>query len=343
MAATRSARSTRTPGTRSTAESVTSVSTTTARHPGPRHQAGARRGPGVLQRLWQHRVAALLVLPGLAVLLVFSYVPLFGNAIAFIDYSPYLGILHSPFVGLQNFRDVVVNRQFIHALLNTIEINVLILIFAFPAPIALAILLNGLIGNGVKRFVQTVIYLPHFMSWVVVVSLWLEMFGGAGLLNSALRSHGLPTVNIMGSPWFFKPLMTLEYIWKSTGWNTIVFFAALTTIDSEQYEQAAVDGATRWRQTWHITLPGLRGITVLLFILQLGNLLSVGFEQIFLQIPLVGQDAGNVISTYVYYQGVADGNLSYSTAAGFLQAVVAALLIYGANRVSKALGEDGLF
>lgn len=296
-----------------------------------------------MQRLWQHRIAALLVLPGMAVLLIFSYVPLLGNAIAFTDYSPYLGFFHSPYVGLRNFRDVIENTQFIHALINTVEINALIMIFAFPAPIALAILLNGLVGDRVRRFIQTVIYIPHFMSWVVVVSLWLEMFGGAGLLNDILRANGMHSFDLMSDPSFFKSLITIEYIWKNTGWNTIIFFAALTTIETEQYEAAAVDGATGWQQTWHITLPGLRSITILLFILQLGNLLSVGFEQVFLQIPLVGQDSGNVISTYVYYQGVVDGNISYSTAAGFLQAVVAAGLICGANWIAKALGEDGLF
>src|SRR6185503_3255219 len=220
---------------------------------------------------------------------------------------------------------------------------VLQLIFFFPAPIALALLLNSMVSESAKRFMQSVLYLPHFISWVIIIALWQQLFGGAGLLNQALRESGQPTINIMSNPAFFKPLVVLELIWKETGWGTIIILAALTRIDVTLYESAAMDGASSWRRLWHITLPGIRGVIVLLLILRLATTLNTGFEQMFLQRNAVGAQAAEVLDTFTYFRGIQGGDWGFSAAVGLVKGVIAALLVFGANRVAKALGDDGAF
>ncbi|WP_286344985.1 ABC transporter permease [Frondihabitans sucicola] len=250
-----------------------------------------------------------MALPGVLLLLLFQYLPILGNVIAFQDYEPYLGISGSPWVGFRNFA-VIFNGDpaFLHALGNTLAVLLLQVVFVFPAPIALALALNGLVSEKLKRFVQSVLYLPHFLSWVIVVSISQSMLGGSGLLNNWLRSGGHEAVNIIGNASIFKELLTSQVIWKDTGWATILFLAALSQIDASLYEAASVDGASRWSQLWHVTLPGLRAIIILLFILRLGDALTVGFEQIILQQGPVGNQVSDVLDTYVYNNGVLNGN-----------------------------------
>lgn len=303
-----------------------------------------RARPTLRQRFRRDRLLIALGVPGLAILLLFHYVPLLGNVIAFQDYQPFLGIMHSPWNGVDNF-SVIVNGDpaFLNALKNTLIILVLQVVFVFPAPIAMALLLNSLLSERVKRVVQSILYLPHFLSWVIVVAIFQSMLGDSGLLNNWLRSQGHGTFSFIGNAALFKELLTSQVIWKDTGWATILFLAALSTIDAALYEAAAVDGASRWRQLWHITLPGMRSIIVLLFILRLGDALTVGFEQILLQQGPVGNSASEVLDTYVYHNGILEGSWGVAAAVGLVKGMVGVALVLGANKVAHLFGEQGVY
>ncbi|MGW2514301.1 ABC transporter permease [Streptomyces scopuliridis] len=283
------------------------------------------------------------MLPGVVYFLVFHYGVLFGNVIAFKDYIPFEGFWGSAWVGFQSFSDLFGDPDFWHAAVNTVEIAALQLIFYFPAPLALALLLHSLTSNTLRRVVQSVVYLPHFMSWVIVVAMAQQMLGATGLFNSMLSGAGLHTVDIIGNPELFKPLTVLEVIWKDCGWGTIIFLAALTQVDDQLYEASAIDGAGPWRRFWHITLPTIRPIIILLLIMRIGDILSVGFEQILLQRTTVGPDAAEIIDTFVYYQGIVGGNFGFGAAAGLFKGVVGAILVFAANRISHRLGEQGVY
>ncbi|WP_405061968.1 ABC transporter permease subunit [Kribbella sp. NBC_01505] len=295
-------------------------------------------------RLGRDRVLLLFALPGAALIIAFHYVPLLGNVIAFKDYQPFLGIGGSDWAGWSNFA-VIFNGDpaFLRALKNTLILTGLQSVFVFPAPILLALLLNSLFSERIKRIAQSILYLPHFMSWVIVVALFQQMLGGSGLLNNYLRSHDLATLNIIGNSELFHVLLTSQIIWKDTGWATILFLAALSQIDSQLYEAASVDGASPTRQLWHVTLPGLRGIIILLFILRLGDSLTVGFEQIILQQQAVGRDISEVLDTYVYNNGVLGGAWGVAAAVGLVKGLVGVALVLAANKVAHIFGEQGVY
>ena len=308
-----------------------------------RRAAEATGSPTLGQRIWQHRWLYLFVAPGLVYFILFRYLPLLGNIIAFQDFSPFLGFRGSPFVGLDNFRKLFTDPEFKTALSNTLIISALQLVFFFPLPIALALLLNSIVSEPVKRFMQSVLYLPHFISWVIIVALWTQVFGGDGFINQVLRNQGLGTINLMGNPDLFKPLVVLQVIWKETGWGTIIFLAALTKIDVQLYEAAVVDGASPWRRLWHITLPGIRSVIVLLLILRLSQVLTTGFEQMFLQRNAVGADAAEVLDTFTYFRGIQGGDWGFSTAVGLVKGLVGMVLVFAANKIAKWFGDEGAF
>lgn len=285
----------------------------------------------------------LLMVPGVAYLAIFFYVPLAGNVIAFQDYLPFVGIRSSEFVGFQNFVTLAQDPDFWNAVRNTLIIAFLQLVLYFPVPLVLALVLNSILSGRIRKFVQSVVYLPHFISWVLVVALFQEVLGGAGLLNGFLRHHGMDTLNIMSNPEWFKLLVTAQVIWKDTGWGTIIFLAALVAVDTSLYEASAVDGAGKWRRLWHVTLPAVRGVTILLLVLRLGDILSVGFEQLLLQRDAVGAEASDVLDTFVYYNGVLGGDWSTSAAAGLAKGVIGMILIFGANKVAHLFGEAGVY
>ncbi|MEV6410205.1 ABC transporter permease subunit [Kribbella sp. NPDC051718] len=298
----------------------------------------------MLQKLRRDRVLLLFALPGTALIVAFHYVPLLGNVIAFKDYQPFLGIGSSEWAGWQNFSVIFTgDPAFLDALRNTLILTSLQSVFVFPAPIALALLLNSLFSERIKRIAQSILYLPHFMSWVIVVALFQQMLGGSGLLNNYLRSHDLATLDIIGNSELFHVLLTSQIIWKDTGWATILFLAALSQIDSQLYEAASVDGASRLKQLWHVTMPGLRGIIILLFILRLGDSLTVGFEQIILQQAAVGRDVSEVLDTYVYNNGVIGGAWGVAAAVGLVKGIVGVVLVLAANKVAHIFGEQGVY
>lgn len=311
---------------------------------------GSRPGAGNLRpraslkvRFNRDRSLVFMALPAVILLGVFAYLPMLGNVVAFQDYSPFVGIPDSPWVGMENFSRVMADPEFWLAVKNTLVITAFQLVFFFPIPIALAMLLNSLVNPRLRAAIQAVVYLPHFFSWVLVVSVFQQIFGGAGLLNQSLRANGWQAMDVMTNPDTFLFLITSQAIWKDAGWGIIVFLAALSAIDPAQYEAAAVDGANRWKRMWHVTLPGLRSVIVLLLILRLGDSLTVGFEQMILQRDAVGADASEVLDTFVYYTGVQNGDWSYAAAAGLIKGLVSLALILAANKVAHIFGESGVY
>jgi putative aldouronate transport system permease protein len=311
--------------------------------------AGRRNKRSLSMRLRADWPLLLMTAPGALVLLIFHYVPTLGNVIAFQDYNPFEGnnafeaFIHSEWIGFGNFETLFEDPAFWDAVRNTLSITFFQLVFFFPLPILLAILLNGVVSARLRSLIQGVVYLPHFFSWVLVITFFVQMLGGAGLLAQEMRQHGLHEWNIMANPAAFIVLVTAEAVWKDVGWGTIVFLAALAAIDPTLYEAAAADGAGRWRRLWHITLPGLRPVIVLLLILRLGDALSVGFEQYILQREAVGRQAAEVLDTFVYYQAIVPQQWGLGAAAGLFKAVVGLALILTANKVAHRLGEQGVY
>jgi putative aldouronate transport system permease protein len=303
----------------------------------------SRRRSERRRRLRRDRTLLIMTVPTVVLLLVFNYVPMFGTATAFQQYSIYAGFMHSPWVGLDTFESMFGDPLFWSAFENTLVLSLVQLVLFFPVPIALALLLNSIMSNRVRTAVQSVVYLPHFFSWVLAVTIFQQMLGGAGALNTFLRQHGLATWDIMTDPETFKYLVTAQVVWKEAGWGIIVFLAALAAIDQNLYEAAAADGAGRWRRLWHITLPGIRGIVVLILVLRLGNVLTVGFEQMLIQRGAVGRDASEVLDTYAYFYGVVNANFSLGAAASLFKGVLSLIFILAANKIAHLVGEDGLY
>ncbi|RFU84381.1 sugar ABC transporter permease [Streptomyces triticagri] len=299
---------------------------------------------GLLRRIVRDRVVLLMALPGLGVMLAFAYLPLLGNFIAFQEYLPFVPLGRSAWVGFDNF-SVIFNgdQEFLNAVGNTLTITLVQVVFVFPAPILLALLLNSLMSERLKKIVQSILYLPHFLSWVIVVAIFQQMLGGGGMLNNALRSAGQGTVNILGNPDAFIAVITSQVMWKDTGWATILFLAVLAQISPTLYEAASVDGASKMRQLWHVTLPGMRGIIIMLLILRLGDSLTVGFEQILLQQKAFGREASEVLDTYVYNNGIVGGQWGVAAAVGLVKGLVGVALVYGANKVAHVFGESGVY
>lgn len=314
------------------------------RPPGSDAPIERRKKPSFWQRVKRDKLVLLFAAPGMLLLIAFQYYPLLGNVIAFQDYVPYLGISESLWSGLDNFKILFTNDpQFLTALKNTLILTVIQAVLVFPLPIVLALLLNSLMSNKLRQTVQSILYMPHFLSWVIVVAIFQQMLGGSGLINNFLRSHDLGTLDIIGNASIFKLLLTSQVIWKDTGWATILFLAVLAGIDKSLYEAASVDGASRVSQTWHVTLPGMRPIIIMLFILQLGSSLSVGFEQIILQQQGVGIDSSEVLDTYVYNKGISGGQWGTAAAVGLAKSVVGLILVLGSNKLAHMAGEEGVY
>jgi putative aldouronate transport system permease protein len=316
---------------------------------GPARKGSAAPGGGPQRASWRVRLRrdkALIImcLPALALLTVFGYAPMLGLVMAFEDYDLYDGFLHSPWAGLANFQQLFSDPGFWHAFGNTIVLFSVQLVLFFPVPIALAILLDSLLSRRLRSAIQSVVTLPHFFSMVMVITIFNEILGGSGLINTFLRSHGVKNPpDFMTDPSTFKFLISGQLIWKEAGWSMIVYLAALAAISPSLYEAAAVDGAGWWSRLRYITLPGLKPITVLLLILNLGYALTFGFEQMLIQLPAVGPGAAQVLTTFSYENGIVNGNFSYGAAAGLFLGVTSVILILAANKVAHMFGEAGLY
>ncbi|MGC0329200.1 putative aldouronate transport system permease protein [Streptomyces sp. SAI-170] len=300
-------------------------------------------------RLRRDRVLLLMTLPAVALVLLFNYVPILGNIVAFQDYDPYISdngvvsMLNSPWVGLENFQRIFDDSDFWNAVTNTLVLFFLQLLLYFPIPILLALLINSVVRPRLRAVSQAILYLPHFFSWVLVIAVFQQLFGGAGLLSQLLRQHGYDGLDIMTDPETFKYLVTAQSVWKDAGWGIIVFLAALASVPTDLYEAAAMDGANRWRRMWHVTLPALRPVIALLLVLRVGDALTVGFEQILLQRDAVGPGASEVLDTFVWWNGVRNQDFGYAAAAGLIKGVVSLGLVLVANKVAHLMGEQGVY
>lgn len=283
-------------------------------------------------RAWRELPLHLMILPGMMFILIFSYIPMAGIAIAFQKFIPAKGLFgDQKWVGWDNFEYVLDLPNFVQVLWNTLYISSFKLILGLLVPIVFAILLNELKNEAVKRTVQTSIYLPYFLSWVVLGGILIDLLSpSGGLVNDVLKSFGIEPIFFLGdNKWFPFTLITSD-IWKNFGYGTIIYLAAITGIDPGQYEAATIDGANRWRKAWHITLPGMRMVIVLLAVLSLGQLLNAGFDQVFnLYSPQVYQ-SGDILDTFVYRIGMLDAQYGVATAVGFFKSIVSLILISGA-------------
>ncbi|MHA6758446.1 ABC transporter permease [Streptacidiphilus sp. PAMC 29251] len=282
------------------------------------------------------------MVPGVLYFLVFQYGALLGNVIAFKDYIPFVGINNSAWVGFANFTQLFADPAFWHALVNTLSLSALQLVFFFPVPLAMALLLHSLTRARARKFVQSMIYLPHFVSWVIAVALFQQLLGATGVVHGVM-GNSTHLTNVMSDPALFKPMMVLELIWKDCGWGTIIFLAALNMVDEQLLEAAALDGAGWKRRMWHVTLPSLRPVIVLLLIMRVGDIFNVGFDQVLNQRNSFGPQVSEVLDTFVYYHGVSDGNWSIGAAAGIFKGLIGLLLVITANKVAHILGEQGVY
>lgn len=292
----------------------------------------------------RHKWLYFLLLPGLIYFIMFRYIPMGGLIIAFQEYSPFLGFGGSKFVGLGQFKAFFDTPDFKRLFTNTLGISLMQLIFFFPAPIILALMLNEIKNQGYKRTVQTFVYIPHFVSWVIVASLTYQLFNTTdGLINQLIKIIGGNQLNILADSKSFWGLIVGQVIWKETGYGTIIFLAALSSVDQEMYEAARIDGANRWQLLWYITLPALKGIIIMMLILRVGGLLNTGYEQIFLMRNDLNVSASDVFDTYIYTRGIVNGRYSFSAAAGMFKSLVGMIMVLGANFIAKKSGEAGIY
>ncbi|MFC0329841.1 ABC transporter permease [Paenibacillus sepulcri] len=286
----------------------------------------------------------LLALPGIVFFILFKYVPMWGIIISFQNYSPYQGMWRSPWVGFDHYVRFFSNPGFMMLFRNTMAINLLSLLLFFPLPILISVMLAEVRSIAYKRVIQTIVYLPHFLSWVIIVGItFLLLSTGEGVVNQLLVAAGLNKIEFLTTPNYFWGLLTAQSIWKDAGWGTIIFLAAMAGIDPQLYEAAKIDGAGRLRQIWHVTLPGIRPVIIILLILRIGHMMDVGFEQVFLMMNGAVSEVADVFDTYVYRLGVKQGQFSFSTAVGVFKSVIGLLLVIGANRLAKKFGEEGVY
>ena len=285
----------------------------------------------------------LIVLPVLAFYIIFSYIPMYGAVIAFKNYMPRLGILGSPWMGFKYFGQFFNSPYFTRLLSNTLQISGYSILFGFPMPIILALLINELKSRKFSRFVQTASYLPHFISLVIVCSLIKEFTVKTGLINDLVAAFGGQRTNMLDNANLFTPIYVLSGVWQELGWSSIIYLAALMGVDQELYEAARIDGAGRWRQTFHVTLPCIMPTVIVMLILTLGGIMNVGFEKIILLYSPITYEKADVISSFAYRRGLIDKGYSFGAAVGLFNSVVNFILIVLANIISRRVGETSLW
>lgn len=286
----------------------------------------------------------LIFIPVLAWYILFCYVPMYGIVMAFQDYTMSKGFFASPFVGLANFIELFQDEDFIRAFSNTVIIAIYRMITEFPFSIILALLLNEMRNIKYRKAIQTIIYLPHFLSWVIVASIFITIFSPEkGLVTALFSTVGIEMPDVLSSPDSFRSVLILTDIWKESGWMTVIYVASMAAIEVQLYEAATVDGAGRWSQMWHVTLPGIRNTIAIMFILTLGQILTWGFDQVYnFYNPLV-YDAGDILDTYIFRTAMADNKFSYAAAAGLFRSVICTVLLLTSNKIVKLFGEESIY
>lgn len=300
-----------------------------------------------LGQLWNrmclNKWVYIMFIPALVYFAVFSYSCYYGISIAFKDYSPFRGIIESQWVGLQHFKNILNDRNLPRILKNTLKISILRIIFQFPVPIAFALMLNEIKSQRFKKVVQTICCFPNFISWVVYAGIVYTFTSNSGVINTILTNLGLEPINMVTNPDAFYPLLIITDCLKGFGWASIIYMASFSSMDSQLYEAAALDGAGRWKQTWHVTLPALRPTICLNLVMSVSGILNAGFDQVFLFLRPALLQNGEIIDTYVWRMGLVEGKYEYSTAVGLLKSVVGIILIVTANKISRKMGEKAIW
>ena len=285
----------------------------------------------------------LLLLPGIVFLIIFRYIPIFGNVIAFMDYNPY-DASQNVWVGLKHFQDLLTRPQFLQVFGNTLYISILKMVCGFPVPIILALMMNEMKNLKFKKVAQTLLYLPNFISWVVLAGLIMNMLDpDTGLVTGIINSITGEQVQVLTDTRYFVPMLVITDIYKGAGWGTIIYFAALSGIDPQLYEAAEIDGARKWKQMLHITLPSITPTIVVMLILSCNNIVNAGFDQIFMLYSALVFSVADIIDTYVYRIGIQNADYSFSTAAGLFKSVIAFVMILIVNTVAKKTGNEGIW
>jgi putative aldouronate transport system permease protein len=298
----------------------------------------------ILKNIWWNRYIYLMVLPVTIYLILLKYMPLWFFRISFYDYRLLLGFEGSKWVGLEHYKRLFSNADWLHYIRNTLALNMWALLLLAPAPMVFALLLNEIRWKHFKLVTQTISYLPHFISTVVLVS-FINTFvsPSIGILGALSRALGNTPVNYLSIPEYFVPINVISGFWQSVGWDAVIYIAALSSIDATLYEAARIDGAGRWKQTLHVTLPGLMPTFIILFILRIGSILGVNFEKVYLLQNNLNLSASEMLPTFIYKVGMEQRGYSFATAAGLVNSIFSVLLVYGANRVSKKVTETSLF
>lgn len=280
----------------------------------------------------------LLAIPVLAYFIIFNYAPMYGAVIAFKRYSPAMGILGSKWAGLTYFKQFLESAYFVNVMKNTLIISIYSIVFGFPAPIILALMLNEVRTSWFKKSIQTLSYLPHFISMVVICGLIRNFVASDGLINQVGQIFGMEATNLLMKKECFRAIYIISDIWQNIGWDSIIFLAALAGVDSELYDAAVVDGAGRWKQTLHVTIPGIMPTIIVMLILRIGNILSVNGEKVILLYNELTMDTADVIGSFTYRKGLLEQNYSYSAAVGLFMSIINFIFITVANRLSKKAG-----
>ncbi|WP_310833347.1 ABC transporter permease [Paenibacillus pedocola] len=285
-----------------------------------------------------------MILPGLLYFIVFKYMPMGGLVIAFQDYQPFLGITGSEWVGFKHFIRLFTEPTFMMLLRNTLILFAMNIVLFFPLPIIVALMLNELRNRHLKNWIQTIVYIPHFMSWVIIVSItYVFLTVDGGVINELIASLGGKKISFLTSPEWLRTIYIGQIIWKELGWSTIIYLAAITVVDPQLYEAAEMDGAARLRKTWHVTLPAIRPVIITLLILKIGSTLDLGFEHMYLLLNSLNREVAEIFDTYIYTAGLKNGQLSFSTTVGLFKGVVGLILVMASNRLAKRMGEDGVY
>lgn len=286
----------------------------------------------------------LMLLPAMLFIIVYKYVPMYGVVIAFKDFNIMKGIMGSSWVGFEHFRQLFMFDEFPRVVRNTIIISFMKLVFGFPAPIVIALLLNELMLKRFKRVVQTFTYIPHFISWVVVGGIVIDLLSpSSGIINKVMQSFGFEPVFFMSDGQWFRWILVFSDNWKEAGWGAIIYLAAILGINDELYQAARVDGASRLRQIWHVTLPCIRSTIVILLLLRIGHVFDAGFEQILVMYNAMVYEVADIIDTYVYRVGLGQMQFGLTTAAGLFKSVIGCGLLVLANWMARRMGEEGIF
>lgn len=297
-----------------------------------------------MRYIWRYKYLYLLLVPAVLYFLIFHYLPMYGVIISFKDYNFKKGILGSDWVGLENFKYMFGLNDFYRVFWNSLCLSFLRLAFEFPIPIILALLLNEISSKRFKKLTQTAIYLPHFISWAVIGGILVNFLSPTwGVVNDLIQRLGFDPIFFLGDPKYFRATAVISSVWKEAGWGTIIYLAAITGIDVEQYEAATVDGANRWQRLIHITLPNIKTTVILMLILRMGSIMSNGFEQIFTLQNTQNLSVSEVFETYTYRVGMLGGRFSFATTVGLFTSVISMIFLLTTNFISKKMGEETIF